>query len=94
MDMDTAGQDLLSNQELNNCMSVLLLRNSDQERFREMMVDYRKSFANEDNKYPSSMLDMMDVMRKQPMRKRKPEPLPPKKVEPLAKEETEQCFSQ
>jgi len=60
---DTAGQDLLKKQELNRFMAILFLRNSDEERFWEMMIEYRKLCANKDNKYPSSIPDMMNVMR-------------------------------
>ena len=47
-------------------VSVLFLRNSHQSRFSSMMPDFRKSFANNDDKYPKDLLSMMDVMRQQP----------------------------
>ena len=74
-------------------MAVLFLGNSDEEIFGEMMIEYHKLFANKDNKYPSSIPDMMDVMWQQPM-KQKSVSLPPKKVEPPAKEEAAQSFAQ
>ena len=74
-------------------MAVLLLRNYDEERFGEIMVDYRKSFANNDNKYPASVPDMMDVMGKHSV-KQKSVPFPPKKLEPPDKEEAAQSFAQ
>ena len=58
-----------------------------------MMVEYRKSFANKDNKYPSSVPDMMDFMWQQPV-KQKSIPSPSKKVEPPPKDETVQSFAQ
>ena len=47
-------------------VSVLFLRNSNQARFSSMMLDFRKNFANNDDKYPKDLLSMMDVMRQQP----------------------------
>ena len=47
-------------------VSVLFLRNSHHARFSSMMLDFRKSFTNNDDKYPKDLLSMMDVMQQQP----------------------------
>lgn len=52
--------------ELGKLMVVLFLRNSDQEQFGEMMIEYRKTYANKDNNYPSSVPGMIFVIRQQP----------------------------
>ena len=51
---------------LNEFISVLFLRNSNHARFSAMMLEFRKSFANSDDKYPKDLPSMMDVMRQQP----------------------------
>ena len=58
-------------QELDKFIAVLFLRNASQERFGELLVEYRKAFANKDTKYPQDLNSMMDVMRQQPSRKKK-----------------------
>ena len=55
-------------------ISVLFLRNSNHARFSGMMLDFRKSFANNDDKYPKDLLSMMDVMRQQPEPKKTRQP--------------------
>ena len=52
-------------------MSVLFLRNANHERFGELLVDYRKAYANKEVKYPQNLSDMIDVMRQQPIKKKK-----------------------
>ena len=75
-------------------MAFLLLMNSNQEQFGEMMIDYRKSFANKDNRYSSSVMDMSDAMQQKPGRKGETNPSIPKKVETPDKEETAQSYAQ
>ena len=77
---DTAGKDLMKRQELDKFMAILFLRNAEQDRFGEMMVEYRKSFANKDNKYQSCVPDMIDIMRQQPEKKRKQKVSPQEEV--------------
>ena len=50
---------------MDNFMDILFLRNADKDRFGEMLVDFRKSYANKENRYPQSMANIMDVMRQQ-----------------------------
>ena len=90
---DTAGQSRLKGEELNKFMAILFLRNAEEDRFGEMMIEYRKSFANKDNKYPKSVPDMIDVMRQQPEKKRKQKYPPTKKVESPTKKEEESASS-
>ena len=47
-------------------ISVLFLRNSNHQRFSSMMLEFRKNYANNDDRYPKNLLSMMDVMRQQP----------------------------
>ena len=42
--------------------------------FGDLLVDYRKAYANKEVKYPKNMSDMMDVMQQQPIRKKKKVP--------------------
>ena len=60
----------------NEFISVLFLRNSNHQRFSSMMLEFRKGYANNDDRYPKSLLSMMDVMRQQPEIK-KPRPTLP-----------------
>ena len=71
-------------------MIVLFLRNYEQDRFGEMMIEYCKSFANNDNKYPHSLSGMIDVMRQHP---NKQKTSPHKKMEPPTKKEEESASS-
>ena len=48
--------------ELDKLLSVLFLRNANHGRFGELLVEYRKSFANKDVKHLHSLGEMMDVM--------------------------------
>ena len=41
----------------------LFLKNTNQERFGEMLVEYRKVYANLYDKYPKDTYKMVDVMR-------------------------------
>ena len=78
-------------------MFMLFLRNLDKDRFGEMLVEYRKSFANKDNKYPQTVSDMMDVMRQQPEKQKKNKPIRDKekdKINPKAKSETVASYEQ
>ena len=49
--------------ELKKFIAVLFLRNSDYATYNELLIDYRKNFANKQNFYPKSLEDMVDVMR-------------------------------
>ena len=58
--------------ELKKFIAVLFLRNSDYATYNELLVDYRKNFANKQNFYPKSLKDMVDVMRQVTPKKKKP----------------------
>ena len=45
---------------------ALFLQNADGDRYGDLLVEYRKAFANKECRYPSSVSNMMDVMRQQP----------------------------
>ena len=47
-------------------IAVLFLRNSNHARFSGMLLEFRKSYANNDDKYPKNLMSMVDVMRQQP----------------------------
>ena len=49
-------------------------------------MEYWKSFANEEDRYPSIIMDMVDVMRKMPEKKRKETTKPPGKEKEKDKE--------
>lgn len=53
---------------------VLFLRNSEHGRYGELLVDYRKSYANKDCRYPENVSDTIDVMRQHPDKKRPKSP--------------------
>ena len=94
---DTDGQSRVKKKAMDNFLAMLFLRNTDKERFGDMLVDFRKSYANKDNKYPQSVADMMDVMRQQPEKQRKPKPLKDKdkeKAKPKAKDQTAASYAQ
>ena len=44
-------------------MAAVFLLGSNQSVYAELMRDYRKDFANQDNNYPKSVQAMVDVMR-------------------------------
>ena len=45
---------------------ILFLRNSDQARYGNLIVKYRKAFAGQEDKYPQKLSTMIDIMRAQP----------------------------
>ena len=54
-------------------MATLFLRNVDQERFGELLVDYRKAYAANEVKYPGYMQTILDGMRHQPVKRKRNE---------------------
>ena len=60
--------------ELRKFVAILFLRNSDYGTYNDLLVEYRKSFANKVDIYPKSLEDVVDVMRQQPAKKKKPKP--------------------
>ena len=67
---DAARQDVKS-RELDKFLAVLFLRNANHERFGDLLFEYRKEFANNEEKYPKDLKTMMDVMRQQTIKKEK-----------------------
>ena len=59
--------------ELKKFIAVLFLRNSDHSVYSELLVDYRKMFANKQDLYPKTLEDMVDVMRQITPKKKKAE---------------------
>ena len=59
--------------EMKKFVAVLFLRNADYATYNDMLVEYRKSYANKLDIYPKSLEDVVDVMRQQP-KKKKPKP--------------------
>ena len=57
--------------ELKKFLAVLFLRNADHSTYNELLVEYRKSFANKCNIYPKSLEDVVDVMRQVTPKKKK-----------------------
>ena len=49
--------------------SVLFLRNSDKARYGDLVLEYCKAFAGEENKYPKKLTTMIDIMRAQPKKR-------------------------
>ena len=75
----TAAQSALKEDVVGRFMAILFLRNAKQSCFGEMLVEYRKAFANKEDIYPKTIPDMVDVVRKIPEKKRKQNPKPPGK---------------
>ena len=70
----------LKEKEWDKFKVVLFLQNADTSRFGEMLVDFRKQLANNKDNYPADIQTMVDVMRQQPERKKRPAQKPqPKK---------------
>lgn len=51
-------------------IAVLFLRNSKHDRYNKLLVEFRKTYANKECKYPQNITDMIDVMRQQPEKKK------------------------
>ena len=49
--------------EMRKFIAILFLRNSDHATYNDLLVEYRKSFANKLDIYPKSLEDVADVMR-------------------------------
>ena len=75
--------------------SILFLRNAESARFGDLLVDYRKEYANNIDKYPEDLQTMVDVMWQQPEKKCKPPTKPqPKKEEEKEKRDAASSFAQ
>ena len=71
--VETSEQKEVKKKNWERLIAVLFLRNAEHGRYNELLIDYRKAFANKECKYPQNITDMIDVMRQQPG-KRKPRP--------------------
>ena len=60
--------------EMRKFIAILFLQNSDYAPYNDLLVEYRKSFANKLDIYPKSLEDVVDVMRQQPPKKKKSKP--------------------
>ena len=56
-------------------IAVLFLRNADYATYNDLLVEFRKSYANKLDIYPKNLEDVVDVMRQQPPKKRNPSQL-------------------
>ena len=68
---DADAKKAIKAREWNKFIAILFLRNSESGRFNEMLIDYRKDYANGISKYPKDLQAMVDVMRQQPEKKKK-----------------------
>ena len=53
-------------------LAVLFLQNADYSTYNELLVEYRKSYANKLDIYPKSLEDVVDVMQQVVPKKKKP----------------------
>ena len=90
---NTAAQSVLKKDVTGRFMAILFLRNAEQSRFGEMLLEYRKAFANKEDKYPRTIPDMVDVMRKMPEKKRKQVQKPPGKEKEKEKDTSASSFT-
>ena len=72
--VDTLAQKETKKENWEKLLVVLFLRNLEHGRYGELLVDYRKSYANKDCRYPDNVPDMIDVMRQQPEKKKPKSP--------------------
>ena len=57
--------------EYQKFMATLFLHNANHERFGDMLMDYRKEFSSKEINYSDNLKTVMDVMRQQPIKKKK-----------------------
>ena len=60
--------------ELEKLVAVLFLRNSDPDRYGELLTDYRRQYANDFDVYPKTLEGVINVMRQMPPKKKKSQP--------------------
>ena len=72
---DNDAREKVKNNELDKLLSLLFLCNANHDRFSELLVEYWKVYATKDVKYLQDLSSMMDVMRQQPLRKKKKAPV-------------------
>ena len=63
---DTMSDDVkkkFKEKELNKFLAVLFLRNANYRTYNDLLVEYRRSYANKQDIYPKSLEDVLDVMR-------------------------------
>ena len=62
---DEAGQKKMKSESWDELIVVMFLRNSQQARYGGMLLEFRKAFANNEDKYPKDLSSMVDIMRQQ-----------------------------
>ena len=72
---DDATRKQVKKKELDKPLYAFFLHNANHDRFGEILVEYRKAYANKDVKYPQDLSSMMDVVRQQPLKKKKKDPV-------------------
>ena len=80
-EVDDAARKEVKMKELDKLLAVLFLHNANHERFGELLVDYWKAYVNKDIKYPQNVLNMIDIIRQQPLNKKKKDPVKNPKME-------------
>ena len=71
--LGTVQQDTMKKEAFEAWMATIFLRGSNQSIYGELMRDYRKDYANNDDNYPKSVRGMVDVMRQlKPKTKKQP----------------------
>ena len=61
--LSTVQQDAMKKEVFKVWMATMFLRGCNQSIYGELMRDYRKDYANNDDNYPKSVRGMVDVMR-------------------------------
>ena len=74
-------------------MAIIFLRNAEQSRFGEMLFEYRKAFANKEDRYPRKIPDMVDIMRIIPEKKQKQTTKSPGKEKEKEKDKSASSFA-
>ena len=68
---DFANRKKLKDQAWEEFIAVVFLQNASHTRFSGMLLDFCKSYANNNDKYPKNLKTMVDIMRQQPETKKK-----------------------
>ena len=69
--VDYAGRKVAKKKELEKFMATLFLRNASYDRFGDLILECRKAYAGKELKYPDNLQTMMDLMRQQPLKKKR-----------------------
>ena len=69
--VDDNGRKAINSNAFQMFIGTLFLRNANHERFGDLLLEYRKAYAAKEVEYLSNMQTMMDVMRQQPIKKKR-----------------------